>query len=78
MSQVVRLDNFPSDDPRIINSLDGETDTNCQVILDEDGKKVFFFIFPQLSVRIRGEFCLKFVIVNPREYLLIIIIIGLK
>ena len=63
----IRLDAEHLDDSRIYNSLEGETDANCQVIFDENGRKAFFFIFPQLSVRIRGEFRLKFVIVNPRE-----------
>lgn len=62
-----KLDAYPYDTTRIYNSLEGETDANCQVLLDEKGMKSCYFIFPQLSVRIRGEFRLKFVIVNPRE-----------
>ncbi len=73
-----RLDGISLDRLRVYNSLTGETDANCQVILDENGKKSFFFIFPQLSVRIKGEFRLKFLIGNPRQYGFFVNFIGLK
>jgi len=62
-----RHEGYRLDWNKIYNSLAGETDANCQVLFDENGRKSNFFIFPQLSVRIKGEFRLKFVIVNPRE-----------
>jgi hypothetical protein len=66
-----RVDGISADGLRIYNSLAGETDVNCQIIFDKDGKKSFFFIFPQVSVRIKGEFRLKFLIFNPRLYFFI-------
>jgi hypothetical protein len=40
----------------------------CYLLKDLNGAKSFFFVFPDLSVRIRGKYKLKFGLFNLIEY----------
>lgn len=54
-------------DPQPIRSLMGAVISNAYQLTDEHNRPGIFFVFQDLSVRIEGRFCLKFMFINLSE-----------